>query len=700
MRTYVGERKEDGTTEVQVVDAASRPELGEIGALLSELRDLTEAHRQSSMPDHQVVERELAFMARKHDLLSRIEVFDPPAEPVVPLTGSGPSADGGFVWGEQTLEAFHLASAILADAVGDTPPEAVAARFLQEVVAQLPRDRFELGVDEVNDWLLENRLFVEAELAASRGNMLPHGPALAVTTEDSAGAGGEGPAFPEPLADPATASALVAACEQAWAEIRRHHPDVPHAVVVLGSGVERGRLVKLGHWWGGRWLADGEVRGEVLLAGEALHLPAEHVFEVLLHEAAHGLNAARGVQDASRGGRYHNGRFKATAETVGLEVTLMAPHGWARTALTPETAERYGDTITKLGEAMRIARTIDRGIGTGVEDGREYEGRTGSRDAKDDHEQPGVRPAICGCGRRLRMAPSVLAAGPVLCGLCGDEFEVGRRATRSPDRDTAAPAAARAVVDHTFLARRQDAIAREGLEPETPHRPGVHQAHRLAAFVTAARDGGLGAHPAVVALAHRQAVLGDGDSPAVPRPDDGQAIPNLTPTQREGLVELAVAGDKPGDAAVVIWYQAFGGEQEHAMASGSPAEADRRRQLARAMLKADGTLHGPAIEAGGRELMAGDRVVVGAPAIPCDDLAPGVPGIIQRIDPAGHWVEVDFPTAGHYRFPAVGPAVSALEYAYAEINRGVDRIDLRTLDLRRPAEAERVPSAHVPEVEF
>ena len=25
---------------------------------------------------------------------------------------------------------------------------------------------------------------------------------------------------------------------------------------------------------------------------------------------------------------------------------------------------------------------------------------------------------MCGCGRRMRMAPSVLARGPVVCGLC------------------------------------------------------------------------------------------------------------------------------------------------------------------------------------------------------------------------------------------------------------------------------------------
>src|SRR3546814_20701250 len=104
----------------------------------------------------------------------------------------------------------------------------------------------------------------------------------------------------------ATASALVAACEEAWAAIQQHHPDLPAVVIVLGSGVERGRLVKLGHWWGGRRVADGQTRGEVLLPCEALHLTPTQMFAVLLHEVSLGLNAARGIKDTATVGLYHN----------------------------------------------------------------------------------------------------------------------------------------------------------------------------------------------------------------------------------------------------------------------------------------------------------------------------------------------------------------------------------------------------------
>jgi len=220
------------------------------------------------------------------------------------------------------------------------------------------------------------------------------------------------------------ASELVAACETAWSAIQRQHPEVPDAVIVLGSGVERGRLVKLGHWWAARWIAEGDVRGEVLLAGEALHLNPEDVFEVLLHEAAHGLNAARGIKDSSRGGRYHNARFKEAAEDLGLTVANKQPYGWAETGLGPVARDRYEAQIVRLGDAMRIARRVSAdvrvgestvGVGADPDQGRD----TGARG---DRQQP----AICGCGRRIRMAPSVLARGPVVCGLCGREFSTSR----------------------------------------------------------------------------------------------------------------------------------------------------------------------------------------------------------------------------------------------------------------------------------
>ena len=680
MRTWVGNRIDDGTTAVIAFEPPARPTLEEVAGTLGELRRLGED--PSADPA-----REASVLARKRDVLDGIETSERAVGLVVPLHPA--SGEPPFDWGEASPAAAGLARVILTDAVGARPPDHVVDRYVTDVVARLSHEHFRLDAADVNEWLLAQGLFVEAELVAHRGGLDTDRPTRRVVADGDTPSGDAVGG----ITDPATASALVAACEQAWADIQRHHPDVPHAVVVLGSGVERGRLVKLGHWWGGRWLADGEVRGEVLLAGEALHLPAEQVFEVLLHEAAHGINAALDVKDASRGGRYHNKKFRVMAELVGLDVSVMPPYGWARTTLTPETVERYRDAIDRLGDAMRIARTVERGTSLGAEDGQTGGGRSGDAERSGDEAAPRASAAVCGCGRRMRMAPSVLAAGPVLCGLCGNEFEVGREASTTPvEQDEVAAEGRDSVVNHSFLARRQEAIGRKRMEADGA----LPVQARLAAFVSAARESGFGAHPAVVALAHQQSLL-----VGVRSPDEAEPpVPDLTPTQREGLVELVVAGDKPGDWAVAAWYQALGTEGERPMAAGNLAEAGRRRSLARAMLKADGTLHGPAVEVLGREFLAGEQVVVGPRGMRALDLDPGVPGRVEQVDPAGTWLEVDFPTAGHYRLATEGPEAAALTYGYAEVVPGLDRVDLRTIDLRPPAEPQPVPAVSLPEIDF
>lgn len=251
-------------------------------------------------------------------------------------------------------------------------------------------------------------------------------------------------------ADDPVSSALVAACEQAWSDIKGHHPELPDAVIVLGTGIQGGRLVKLGHWWQSQWLADGHARAEVLLAGEALHLPAEDVMEILLHEAAHGINSARGIKDTSRGGRYHNGRFRTTATEVGLLVERADPYGWAKTSLPPGTVERYGDTIERIKEHLRIARNLPLGARRSTGDNTE---RTGAEQADDEGRGGTVKnpAAECACGRKMRMADSVLAQGPVVCGLCRSEFAKPRQAAHTT--------AASPATGDDFLRRRASQAA-------------------------------------------------------------------------------------------------------------------------------------------------------------------------------------------------------------------------------------------------
>lgn len=81
---------------------------------------------------------------------------------------------------------------------------------------------------------------------------------------------------------------------------------------------------------------DGEFY-EINLTSETIARPFEDVAETLLHEMVHLHNAVNGVKDCSRGGTYHNTKFKTAGEEHGLIVSKMDKYGWAKTELTDET---------------------------------------------------------------------------------------------------------------------------------------------------------------------------------------------------------------------------------------------------------------------------------------------------------------------------------------------------------------------------
>jgi len=132
---------------------------------------------------------------------------------------------------------------------------------------------------------------------------------------------------------------------------------------------------------------------------------------VLLHEAAHALAHVRDIKDTSRQGRWHNAKFKALAEQLEIEVTKDPRIGWSPTTIPASTREQYAEVIAELGRVLRLHRSVE--IGGGKE------------------KKPSPPPCVCECGRKIRVSPTVLAAGPITCGVCGTEF------TTEPGDETA-----------------------------------------------------------------------------------------------------------------------------------------------------------------------------------------------------------------------------------------------------------------------
>ncbi len=255
MRVYVGERDEERTW-VRVVERRPTPEVSEVVEVLAELQGLHDDRQGWSVDQSDEYKRRRAeYLARKDDLVARIRAAEERPDSVVLVHQWTGTADL-FDWSNRSAGATALARSILTRELDQGVPASVFRRFRDEVVAVLPQSGFELEADAVWRWIGANRELVDQELFLTPPSPASDLPAMVLTAEDSVA---KDPA--SELQDVATASALVRACEQAWEDIRVHHPDLPDAVMVLGTGVERGRLVKLGHWWGGRWLADGDVRG-------------------------------------------------------------------------------------------------------------------------------------------------------------------------------------------------------------------------------------------------------------------------------------------------------------------------------------------------------------------------------------------------------------------------------------------------------
>ena len=68
------------------------------------------------------------------------------------------------------------------------------------------------------------------------------------------------------------------------------------------------------------WVSKNGASHEINIGAGTLARPIENVAATLLHEMCHYWNYENGVQDCSRGGTYHNRRFKETAESHGLTV--------------------------------------------------------------------------------------------------------------------------------------------------------------------------------------------------------------------------------------------------------------------------------------------------------------------------------------------------------------------------------------------
>lgn len=167
------------------------------------------------------------------------------------------------------------------------------------------------------------------------------------------------------------------------------------------------------------WKRKGEERHELNIAADWLQRPIENVVATMIHEMVHLYNIQMGVQDTSRGGSYHNKKFKEEAEKHMIRIEKDDKYGWTITQVTDELLEYIIDK--GWGD-------IDMGRGFGWLGGSTGKGKTGTGaavgpDGDTEKRKPkgNSRHYVCpSCGLIARTTKDAR----LFCGGCDVEMEL------------------------------------------------------------------------------------------------------------------------------------------------------------------------------------------------------------------------------------------------------------------------------------
>lgn len=150
------------------------------------------------------------------------------------------------------------------------------------------------------------------------------------------------------------------------------------------------------------WHGKGDNQYELNIGAGTMDRPIENVVSTMLHEMVHIFNLQNGIQDCSRGGTYHNKKFKEKAESVGLNIEYDCRIGWSITSPSDQLILYIAD---KGWEDIMIGRT--EGISLGEFTG----GKTKTK------KPSSTRKYVCpSCGISVRATKEV----KIICANCAE----------------------------------------------------------------------------------------------------------------------------------------------------------------------------------------------------------------------------------------------------------------------------------------
>lgn len=162
---------------------------------------------------------------------------------------------------------------------------------------------------------------------------------------------------------------------------------------------------------GKTWRRRDDWRHELNIGAETLARPIEHTVATLIHEMVHLYNIKHDIQDCSRGGTYHNKRFRDEAEKHMLKIDKDERYGWTITNPTEELLDyiiMQGWTEIEMNRGYSLP-----GIG-GISGGKGGS-TTGKTTPGTTPKKSGSRKYVCPCcGTIVRATKTV----NVICGEC------------------------------------------------------------------------------------------------------------------------------------------------------------------------------------------------------------------------------------------------------------------------------------------
>ena len=193
-------------------------------------------------------------------------------------------------------------------------------------------------------------------------------------------------------------SVIVAALESAHAVIQEK-TGAPRATINVARKTGR----TMGHFTHAKlWKAGEESFHEIMISANYFERGARAVLGTLLHEVAHSIDLQNGIQGTSGDG-YHNQKFKATAESLGLTITQAKGIGWSLTEVSDACAERWAEALALIENGLALMADAEQGK------------KAGGRNKN-------LISARCACDGVIRLSAKVLEKCAPICKNCRQEF--------------------------------------------------------------------------------------------------------------------------------------------------------------------------------------------------------------------------------------------------------------------------------------